>query len=298
MLALTSSALVLAFSPQFWGISELEPGSGEWVARDCFFNEKNSRNVSLDNDDCRFGDLDGAPIYLIGDSNAAHHSDGLYQASRGLNRPMTVLYAGSCPTLRVKMASLPGLHSMDERDADRRCQPWHTFITEELRDAPRGTVVFSISPRYWDPRYVQISSDDDGTQLDQGDILRRALSELVSTLDGFGHDVVLVSPMIWPQLSCPETIANLAFRTTCESSLDIAEEWNLRAIEDFTKVHELSGASLVDLTKIQCPQGSCPKTIGSVEVYSLGFSHLSQEFGNLTSSDFSRVLSMSENSVR
>lgn len=293
-----SSSLVLAYSPQFWGISELKPGSAEWVARDCFFNEKNARSVSFDDDDCRFGGVTGAPIYLIGDSNAAHHSDGLNQASRSLNRPMITLYAGSCPTLDITMTSLPGLHSMDERDADQRCQPWHIFVIEELRKAPTGTVVFSISPRYWDPRYVQISSDDDGTQLNQGDILQRALLNLVATLEGFGHDVALVSPMIWPQLNCPETIANLALRKTCESSLDIVEEWNSRAIEDFTRVHELSGASLVDLTKIQCPRGSCPKTIDSVEVYSLGFSHLSQEFGNLTASHFSRVLSMSEKSVR
>jgi hypothetical protein len=123
VLSLIASTLVLLASPKNWFLTELSPGSADWAARDCVYNERNRDDISLTQDDCRLTGGNGRPVYLIGDSNAAHHSNGLLLASQRLGRPLFVRYAGSCPTVPVSMTSEAGKHEMEERDADARCLP-------------------------------------------------------------------------------------------------------------------------------------------------------------------------------
>jgi len=202
VLAVILSSIVLLMSPQHWFIPDLKPGSADWAARDCGYTERNAKEMSLLQPRCNFAGGGGSPIYLIGDSNAAHHSDGLLRASEQLGRPLFVLYSGSCPTLPVAMTSKVGVHRMDERDADERCLPWIDFILGELEQAPDGTVVFAISPTYWDRGYVDVVPAGSSSSLPQKAILEQALLQQVRVLETFGHDVALVTPMVWPQFEC------------------------------------------------------------------------------------------------
>lgn len=289
-LSLIASTVVLLASPKNWFLAELTPGSADWAARDCAYNERNRNDISLTQDDCRLTEGDGRPVYLIGDSNAAHHSNGLMLASERLERPLFVRYAGSCPTVPVSMTSEAGKHEMEERDADNRCLPWLDFVRSELENAEDGSVLLTMSPTYWNEEYVAVSTLSNSARSNQKVILEEALLEQVKEISAMGHQVVLISPMVWPQFVCRETLVNLIHGQICSSATDGISRWNADALSSFRQVARELPVKLVDLTEVQCPHMKCVRTLGGVTVYSLGYSHLSAEFGTLTSPRFLEIL--------
>ena len=289
-LSLIASTVVLLASPKNWFLTELTPGSADWAARDCIYSERNRNDISLTQDDCKLTEGDGQPVYLIGDSNAAHHSNGLMLASERSERPLFVRYAGSCPTVPVSMTSEAGKHEMEERDADNRCLPWLDFVRSELENAKDGTVFLSMSPTYWSEEYVAISTLSKSARNNQKVILEEALLEQVKEISTMGHQVVLISPMVWPQFVCRETLVNLILEQICSPTTDGISKWNADALSSYRQVARESAGKLVDLTEVQCPHMKCERTVGAVPVYSLGYSHLSAEFGTLTSPRFLEIL--------
>ena len=290
ILAMLINGLTVISAPASWNFFSLQGGSPDWVMRDCAYTAANADSLELPSAECNFAQGGGKAVYLIGDSNAAHHSDGVMLAAKKLGRPFFGAYSGSCPTLPVVMISEGGVHEMEERDADARCLPWFEFIFTELRSAPAGTVVFSISPSYWNSRYVGVRTTLGSDATNQKVVLESALVAQVEVLFRLGHEVVLVSPFIWPQFECRETLAAKVLGDDCHASINATPQWNIDAVESMRSVAITSGAKFVDLTEVQCPNGYCSNSSQGINPYSLGYSHLSAEFGALTEPHFSRHL--------
>ena len=285
------NTLALSMAPVNWNLEYLRDGSASWsLSPECAF--KNKDKVSpLFSPECLLVAGDGTPIYLIGDSNAAHHSDALTHAARNLDMSLRGAYSGSCPTVGVNLISIPGVHSFDERDADIRCTPWLGAITSDLASSPPGIIVFSISPTYWDESYMAINSYSAEGESHSGMGLELAMVKTIRGFQEMGHSVVILSPMMWGLVQCSKTIIGfISFEKKCSSNIDEAKQWNLLAFESMRSVAETTKSGWFDMREIQCPGGRCSETIRGVKVYSLGFSHFSAEFGTISAVPLERYL--------
>lgn len=188
------------------------------------------------------------------------------------------------------MVSVVGTHEMLERDADKRCLPWLDFVRVELEKAEDGSVFFSISPTYWREDYVGILAPSRPAQGNQKETLQHALLQQVMEISAMGHEVILISPMVWPQFACRETVINLILGRICNSPTEGISKWNEDALSSFRQVSRESAVELLDLNKVQCPELKCVRTVDGIKIYSLGYSHLSAEFGVITSPRFLEIL--------
>lgn len=82
----------------------------------------------------------GPPIYLMGDSNAGHLTDGLMSAAKELDRPLVVATRGGCPFIdaRTRAAGSVGLDA-------QKCHAWFDDAKTWLEDQEPGTVVLAAA---------------------------------------------------------------------------------------------------------------------------------------------------------
>ena len=118
------------------------------------------------------------------------------------------------------MTSEAGKHAVEDRDADNRCLPWLAFVRFELEKAEDGSVFLTMSPTYWSGVYVAISTLSKSARSNEKEILEEALLQQVKEISAMGHQVVLFSPMVWPQFVCRETLANRILQQICSSPTD------------------------------------------------------------------------------
>jgi len=125
----------------------------------------------------------GAPIYLIGDSNANHFREPIYEVSLRTGRPFYRLVRGGCPPLGEGV--IAGV------DLAEVCEEKNTETMSWLDKQQPGLVIVGFSLGYW------TASPTPKTEAVE-DIVR-SLESTVSGLEKMGHSVLIVSPLpVWP----------------------------------------------------------------------------------------------------
>jgi len=134
--------------------------------------------------ECTWGEARaGAPIYLTGDSLADQLSDGLLVAGRELNRPVHEITFGSCPFVR-DVVSTGGRYQSDN------CRNFVREVLGWLDGQPAGTVIVSLSPKYWIGGH--------STDTLEVDPLASELGEIAEQMSGSGHEILFVRPTpVW-----------------------------------------------------------------------------------------------------
>ena len=140
---------------------------------------------------CRFNTgASGPPVYLIGDSVAAHFDEGLLIASEELDRELVVWTGQNClPIIDMRLVNPDGSTQR------RHCADFRDVVFRQLEAGPPGTVVLS---------FIDESSQGDITYYQGGDEIARTPEEkqamvdlfvgnTVATLRDWGHDVVLIN---------------------------------------------------------------------------------------------------------
>jgi peptidoglycan/LPS O-acetylase OafA/YrhL len=214
---------------------------------------------------CWFGDGDGTPIVLLGDSNASTAADAVVPAGELLGRPVFVASGPACPFALPSDAR----HGQDCADFVDELLGW-------LASQPASDVVIVNSDTHWFPRGSATASDQA-----YADELRAAALSIIAS----GHRPVLVQPIPmfngladgvvsdrWRLTDC----ALITFlRGGCGQEFLLDDTWPQRPIWQATAgIASDLDLPLVDATERICPGGRCRTDIDGAWIYRDG-THLS-----------------------
>ncbi|MFZ1412423.1 MAG: acyltransferase family protein [Micropruina sp.] len=198
----------------------------------------------------------GRPIYLVGDSNADHFSDGIILAGRALARPVISATASACPFVDVPFVSL----AKDQAGNDT-CRAYVQGSLKHLGSSAPGTVIISASDTYWTSEQHRVG--DTGEVAAKLLALRGGLSSTVRFLQGAGHSVLLVQSIPrWTDedsLKDCSLISLLASASGCDQELPIARAMErqgaVRAV--VSAVAGATGAEVLDPWATLCAESVC-----------------------------------------
>lgn len=208
-------------------------------------------------DQCTTQAEGGRPIYLVGDSNADHFSEGLIAAGRGLGRPVTTSTASACPFADLTWVGDAGAAV---------CRNYVATTFDRLLQSTPGTVVISNGDSYWnDPGWAVSCAGDRVTGRDAKLALyREALLSMSRRLAEAGHRVVLVQAVpTWEPVTHPWAPAdcdlNRITSGRCVQSMALADALAIQGATRtvVTQVTSASGVATADFWPVLCPHDAC-----------------------------------------
>ena len=237
----------------------------------------------------------GAPVFLVGDSNAAQYSEAAIGASTSLDRPLVMATAGGCPFMDVF------LETNRPAASDSACRSYYESTFKRVADEPPGTVIIAASSGYWFGLGGRMAigttpaniTDDSAARAEN---LESGLGSTVKGLQEAGHQVVLVSPLYW--FDDPSTPVNPELCSTlslwsrhCPVKVDVSEADPLQqeARSAFARVSQMTGSPLIDVRKYQCPRDVCGTQFNDIPLYR-DPGHISVQFSRYLRRDFIRAL--------
>ena len=180
--------LVLAGAQRSWDNTEILEMSQQIApvpvsyTRGCDFGIPLGQQSELD---CTWhADARGAPIFLVGDSQAAQFSEATIDAAEPLERPVTIATEGSCPFIITQ----PG----EEPLSSPECQTYVDESVDWLLTQPSATVIIGMSGNYVTAEFEQE--------------LATRLTRPINALTSAGHQVLLLQAVPqfpeWSPFSC------------------------------------------------------------------------------------------------
>ncbi|ADU49150.1 acyltransferase 3 [Intrasporangium calvum DSM 43043] len=221
----------------------------------------------------------GAPVYLLGDSQAEHWSEGVIGAGEALDHPVIIKTGGNCPLVRVALDRLDAV-----ADVNAACREYVQATVDFLRTATPGLVILSSADSYWTNERVSVALDTGSLSTETGaklETLTVALRETVETVKEAGHQVVLVQAR--PSFASgagadPAECSLVAFwsETGCRSQMAVEEalanQGQVRRVVD--RVATDTGSTVLDPWQVLCGDGVCDTQHGALVRYRDG-SHVS-----------------------
>jgi hypothetical protein len=218
------------------------------------------------------------PIYLIGDSNAAHFGPGLEIVANRAGRPLIVSTAASCPVIDGEILFNGGSQVTD-------CKVHYAFIMNLLEKREPGLVFVSFSDRYFtDPQYelTRTSLNNSSKEINKYQQLIDSFGLTLRQIQSLGHEVVFINPI--PYFSNqynwnPRTCLIQELLNSCEQvmPLDFSRKIQdpfVTAIKGVTQSYKVKN---VDLSKTICPNSICKTKDSEGWVYS-DATHLTNSF--------------------
>jgi hypothetical protein len=212
---------------------------------------------------CWFGDGEGRPIILIGDSNASTAADAVVPSGLQLGRPVFVASAPACPPfLRVR--------------SSEECRETTELTYEWLRTQPSGDVVLVATDSYW---FMGGVAQPGITAYEA------AVVNSILRIRAAGHRPVLVQPIPtfngiendapgdrWRLTSC--TLRQFS-RSECGRTFLLGPDWPQQQLWHATsRLALVHGAEVIDLSERLCPEGLCRTDVDGEWLYRDGI-HLS-----------------------
>ncbi len=203
-------------------------------------------------------DATGAPIYLVGDSQAGHYSSAVINAGAELSRPVTISTAPSCPYID----GFINVSRPKPRWSAEGCRAFFRAAQKWLESAEPGLVIISNTPNY-------LLSDKIGLSLTRSDyvtdpaqkepIYAEGFLRAIKALRAAGHQVLLPDPgpmFEWnPQVCTTISVLSKACNTSVLMSVMEAEQIPVTRVVDNTAA--TTGSSTIDIRPQLCPDGMC-----------------------------------------
>ena len=216
----------------------------------------------------------GAPIYLVGDSNADHFSESVIGAGEQLKRPVIISTHGSCPLLEATM-----WNTLSSDSWNRGCHAYVDDTVRYLTHATPGLVVVAAADRYLRDDGYSFGTSRQTAATGLGERLTAwtaGTTRLVHDLELAGHTVLLVQtvprwegPDMWSPTEC--TVAGLIAQGDAWCShrmlLSAAEERQQVARTALVDIAGATSARLLDLDPAICPDGTCTSASGRDVTY-------------------------------
>lgn len=223
----------------------LDGGDGPRDLADCVWN----------------GEQSGVPVYLVGDSNADHFSEGLIEAGRRLGRPVTVSTASACPFIDLSLGSGA------DPESNVVCRGYVQTTMRRLLAAEPGTVVISNGDSYWpDPGWVVRAADgrivtDEPAKLSEASA---RLAGMIHQLRRAGHRVLVVQAVpVWNPLTHPWAASECSLQRItggqCAQTMTVDEALAVQAPtrSAVQAAADMGRAEVVDPWASLCPGGEC-----------------------------------------
>lgn len=239
-------------------------------------------------------DLDGTPIYLVGDSNGDHFSEAMIEAGRSLGRPVQITTQIGCTYLDVHLTSVKPWVAT-------RCNSHVELLTDRLLNSRPGTVVIANSYLWWN------QSSGITVGLTEGDVtsdptkrlavLEAGLERTVLTLQQAGHQIIVVQPVPqWGDDADSLTWAGCSVLRMlgdgCRQSFRV-DEARQRQGAIWTVLNRgagSTGATLLDVSGEVCPDETCESVSPGGMVRYRDGTHLSVAQSQALAASFRRAL--------
>lgn len=131
----------------------------------------------------------GVPIYLVGDSQAAHLSDGLIRAAGITGRPLYMRTAAGCP--------LSDIYREGENKIKSLCREFYETTLNFLTEAKPGTVIIASTAYYWSDNVLP---GEDVYLVTSDNAMTEGLSNTVNKLSATQRNIILVKPIPLPSV--------------------------------------------------------------------------------------------------
>lgn len=211
----------------------------------------------------------GAPIYLVGDSNADQFSESVIGAGEQLKRPVVISTHGSCPLLEARL-----WNTLRSDAWNRGCETYVDDTVRYLTRAAPGLVVVAAADRYLRDDGYGFGPSKQAAVTGREERLAawtEGTTRLVHDLERAGHTVLLVhtvprweGPDMWSPSQC--TIAGLLAQGDAwcghRMVLSAATERQRDARTALAGVAGATSARLLDLGPAICPDGTCTSAFG------------------------------------
>jgi peptidoglycan/LPS O-acetylase OafA/YrhL len=218
---------------------------------------------ALDDMACWWGQTAaGAPIYLVGDSNAEQFSEAVIGAGAALARPVHISTRSACPYLGSTATHQAVLSLIP----DPRCAEYSTLMLNWFKTQSPGLVVLAATDSYWtrtptDPFPARAPTD---TASVRNPVYAAALTSIIKELQAVGHQVLVVQTIPhfnWDPRGC--SAISLMAETCHEVQPLSAIERNQGSTWATTEaVTAHNNAALLDLRPELCSAGTCSTGTG------------------------------------
>jgi hypothetical protein len=220
-----------------------------------------------------FSDAPGPPVYLIGDSTATHHGEGLLRAGLELGRPVKIWNGIQClPFNKV-------LVTKEDGEVNREhCDDYEDFLEGTLPSAEPGTVIIAFSDitQWMDSVNYTLA---DGTVvsggIEKGKAVEGPLIDYVTLLATWGHDAILVYPVPNFRSAGPGYSPRMCtlwhiFDDTCGPKVDRSDMLNLQKEmrHSITQAARATGSPTFDLFDLYCDDTICSPSRDGLLTYS------------------------------
>jgi hypothetical protein len=219
---------------------------------------------ALDDTTCWWGrTAAGAPIYLVGDSNAEQFSEAVIGAGATLDRPVHISTRSACPYLGAA-ATDPAVLALIP---DPRCAEYSTAMLDWFKTQAPGLVVVAATDSYWmrtptDPFTATVQTE---TASVPKPVYAAALTSIIKELQAAGHQVLVVQTIPhfgWDPRGC--SAISLMAETCHEVQPLSAIERNQGSTWATTEtVTADNGAALLDLQPELCSAATCSTGTGN-----------------------------------
>lgn len=204
---------------------------------------------------CAFGGQSGSTrVALVGDSHAAQWLGALSALSQERGWRLETYTKSACLFADV-----------DVLDGARRpydsCAEWNDNLVEEFTGPKRPDVIITSSSH----TYRAVSEGVELGPVESRSAVAEGLAESWSRVTSVGTPVIVILDTPRPRIDVPEcVIKNHPDLEPCVIDLEAAMEGNTPQVEAISRVE---GASLIDLTDLICPNGSCPPIMDGILVW-------------------------------
>ena len=233
------------------------------------------------------------PLYLVGDSNAAHYADGLLLVAEEENRNLTVMTARVCPFMLDDGTSASFALEPDG------CFAWQEKVGDILRKSEPGVVVLSTSDNYWlrEAGPLRLSGESlTPTAAATIDSFRTSLIRTANRLKSFGHQVIIVQTVphwqnqyYWDLADCSLWEVIDGCDESMPTGIYLTRSQDVRQTIEFTAA---TGATVVDFLDVICPGGIC-RTLGDGYWVYRDDNHISSETSRRLAPEWRQILSFS-----
>ena len=272
------AGLYVANSKGFWSdnLREQKQALAERHAADKNGCNKKISYLHRDSKDCSWNlEAAGTPIYLVGDSNAAHYSDGFIQAARQTNHPLVTAIGAGCPFLLVpyqqpdRNVYLDGNH--------KACSTFSQETFTWLKSQPRGLVIISNSESYETVSDNRVVAKSGTTLVNQyAQFLEKSTGKLAA--EGFKVAVVLGPPHFDPRAQAfpgkyewdpAKCTLRSQMTNTCRGAmpLDIADNLQSSLKSSLLQISQSKKVHLIDISRFFCNAHECPTQNDRLQIY-------------------------------
>lgn len=235
-------------------------------------------NLLEENSKCSWNlDSPGETIYLVGDSNAAHFSDGLIEAAKRTGHPLKTAIGAGCPILFVPYVQPDRGVAVSRKYS--KCSRFSQETFAWLKTQPKGLVVLSNTDLYVHVPDLRVVSSNP-TEAASRDHYFQLLTESLTALKDEGFKVAVVSgsihldprmknfprQYIWEPSKCTLT-AEILKKCAVSMPVDAVQKYQGEYWQSMKNAASSSGSSLIDLGLVFCSKTTCPTQTKDLQIY-------------------------------